>query len=107
MVGLSKELFQELKQNNISKFGEILHENWILKKSLASKITNFSIEDWYNKARDAGAIGGKILGSGGGGFLLFYCEKENQNNVRRALSNLREVNFKFESQGSKIIYVGD
>jgi len=107
MVGLTKELLQELKQNNISRFGEILHENWILKKTLASKITNNKIENWYNQARDAGDIGGKILGSGGGGFLLFYCEKPKQDDVRQALLNLRELSFKFEPQGSKIIYISD
>ena len=56
---------------------------------------------------EAGAAGGKILGSGGGGFLLFYCEEKNQNNVRKVLSNLKELFFKFEPEGSKIIYVND
>ena len=107
MVELSYELSRELRRGNLNSFGEILHQNWILKKSLASKITNPQIDEWYDKARNAGAIGGKILGSGGGGFLLLYCEEQNQENVRRALSDLKELPFEFEPQGSKIIYVGD
>lgn len=105
MVGLSEELLEELKQDNLSNFGEILHKNWMLKKTLASKVTNPKIEEYYKNARDAGAIGGKILGSGGGGFLLVYCERKNQEGVKEILSNLKEIDFKFEYEGSKIIYV--
>ncbi len=107
MVGLSKELRDELKRGNIEKFGEILHKGWVYKQKLATNITNPIINSYYEKARKAGAIGGKILGSGGGGFLLFYCEEKNQDNVRKALSNLKELSFKFEPEGSKIIYVND
>jgi D-glycero-alpha-D-manno-heptose-7-phosphate kinase len=107
MVELSYELSRELRRGNLNSFGEILHKNWMFKKSLASKITNPQIEEWYDLARNAGAVGGKILGSGGGGFLLFYCEEENQEKVRQALSDLKELPFEFELQGSKIIYVGD
>jgi len=74
---------------------------------LASRITNERINEYCDKARRAGAVGGKILGAGGGGFLLLYCEQENQNKVREALSDLKEAPFKFEPQGSKIIYVSD
>lgn len=107
MVELSEELLEELKCGNITKFGEILHKGWIYKQKLASNITNPIINSYYEKAREAGAVGGKILGSGGGGFLLFYCEEKNQNNVREALSNLKELSFNFEPEGSKIIYVND
>ena len=106
MVELAGELRKALENNNLKEFGDILHQGWVYKQKLASKITNPLINDYYEKARKAGAIGGKILGSGGGGFLLFYCEEKNQNKVREALSNLREASFKFEPQGSKIIYVG-
>jgi len=105
MVELSEELLEELKSGNIKRFGEILHKGWVYKQKLASNITNPIINSYYEKAKEAGAIGGKILGSGGGGFLLFYCEVKNQNNVREALSNLKELSFKFEPEGSKIIYV--
>ena len=107
MVELSEELKDELKNGNIDKFGEILHKGWVYKQKLATNITNPIINSYYEKARKAGAVGGKILGSGGGGFLLFYCEEKNQDNVRKALSNLKELPFKFEPEGSKIIYVND
>ena len=107
LVGLSEEFLDELKYGNITSFGEILHKGWVYKQKLASNITNPIINSYYEKARKAGAIGGKILGSGGGGFLLFYCEEKNQDNVRKTLSNLKELSFKFEPEGSKIIYVND
>ncbi len=107
MVGLSEELLEELKSGNIKRFGEILHKGWIYKQKLAPNITNPIINSYYEKARKAGAAGGKILGSGGGGFLLFYCEEKNQDNVRKALFKLKELSFKFEPEGSKIIYVND
>jgi len=107
MVGLSKELLEGLRSGNIKRFGEILHKGWLYKQKLASNITNPIINSYYEKAREAGAIGGKILGSGGGVFLLIYCEERNQNNVRKTLSNLKELSFKFEPEGSKIIYVND
>lgn len=107
MVGLSEELLEELKSGNIKRFGEMLHKGWIYKQKLASNITTPIINSYYEKAREAGAIGGKILGSGGGGFLLIYCEEKNQNTVRHAFSNLKELSFKFEPEGSKIIYVND
>lgn len=106
MVELSQELKDSLERGDLTEFGDILHKNWLYKKKLASKITNSTIDSYYNKAINAGAIGGKILGSGGGGFLLFYCNKEKQDKVQEALSDLKEVKFSFEPQGSKIIYVG-
>lgn len=106
IVDLSKELKRVLENNNLTEFGNILHEGWLYKQKLANGITNPVINDYYEKARKAGAIGGKILGSGGGGFFLFYCEEKNQNKVRETLSSLKEAPFNFESQGSRIIYVG-
>ncbi|MBA7696651.1 D-glycero-alpha-D-manno-heptose 7-phosphate kinase [subsurface metagenome] len=78
MAGLSEELQKALINNDLTEFGNILHEGWLYKQKLASKITNPIINDYYEKARKAGAIGGKILGSGGGGFLLLYCEQQNR-----------------------------
>lgn len=106
MVGLAKELKKAFENNDLTEFGNILHEGWALKQKLANNITNSQIDDFYSAARKAGAVGGKVLGSGGGGFLLLYCEEKNQENVRRALSGLKETFFKFEPQGSRIIYVG-
>lgn len=107
MVGLAEELRKALINNDLTEFGNMLHKGWICKQKLASKITNPIINDYYEKAREAGAIGGKILGSGGGGFLLLYCQEQNQNKVREALSDLREASFNFEPEGSKIIYSSD
>lgn len=107
IVSLAEVAQHALIKNDLSTFGELLHEGWLIKKQLASGITNSEIDRYYEVARTAGALGGKILGAGGGGFLLLYVNEENQKTVRQALSNLREIPFMFEPQGSKIIYVSD
>jgi len=107
MVALSHGLLTKLQANDLRGFGETLHEGWLLKKKLASGITNHEIDDYYEKALKVGAVGGKLLGAGGGGFLLFYCEEDKRANVRKALAELKETPFSFEPQGSKIIYVSD
>jgi len=71
---------------------------------LASKVSNPAIDDIYGAARRAGAIGGKITGAGGGGFILFYCPKDKQDNLTRALKGLRELPFRFQQDGSKVIF---
>ncbi|MFC1915782.1 GHMP kinase [Chloroflexota bacterium] len=86
------------------ELGKLLDRSWRLKKQLASKISNSKIDEMYETARKAGAIGGKIAGSGGGGFLLLYCPKERQDEVRKALKGLRELPFRFEQDGSKVIF---
>ena len=85
-------------------FGCLLHESWQLKKQLASRISNDSIDEIYEAARGAGALGGKIAGAGGGGFLLVYCQPRRQNDVRNALRNLQELPFNLERFGSKVIF---
>ena len=104
MVELARELRLALLNNQIDAMGEILHENWKIKRRLAKGITNPKIDEWYEKARNNGAEGGKILGAGGGGFLLFYVLKKNQAKVRQALRNLREVPIKFDQLGTTILY---
>jgi D-glycero-alpha-D-manno-heptose-7-phosphate kinase len=106
MKGLAIELRNCLLKKQVEKVGEIMNEGWKLKRTLSSKISNSDIDKWYKDAMDAGAIGGKVAGSGGGGFMFFYCPKENQDRVRKALP-LKEIRLGFEPQGSKIIYVGD
>ncbi len=107
MVKLVWELRDALYAGDLEGFGKILHKNWLLKQQLASKISNPYISNLYNKALDNGAVGGKLLGAGGGGFLLFYCSQENHARLRAAMSPLRELCFKLENEGTKLIYVGD
>ncbi|MEK6867646.1 MAG: GHMP kinase [Nanoarchaeota archaeon] len=106
MKALAEELQDALNQNNLTQFGEILHKGWLLKRELASSISNPEIDQYYDAALNAGAIGGKLLGAGGGGFLLFYCPEEKKERVIAALP-LEHIPFAFDTQGSKIIYVGD
>lgn len=107
MTKLAKQLKDSLLEGDIKIMGMILDENWHLKKSLCRNISATGIDFYYEKAKKNGALGGKLLGAGGGGFLLFYCEKENQEKLRLSLSDLREMRFKFDSFGTKIIYVGE
>ncbi len=105
MVHLAQELRESLCRDDLDSFGEILHEGWLMKRNLASKISNDAIDEWYARARHHGAVGGKILGAGGGGFLLLYAHRERHRDILAALPELRHVPFNFEPQGSKIIYV--
>jgi len=89
---------------SFTRFGKLLHENWEIKRTLSSKITNTRIDEIYKTARRAGAIGGKILGAGGGGFILFFVKPELQHKVKAKLRQLLYVPFKFEELGSQIIY---
>jgi D-glycero-alpha-D-manno-heptose-7-phosphate kinase len=104
MVILSKELKKELLNGNTNAMGEILHAGWMYKKELANGISNTDIDYYYNLALENGARGGKLLGAGGGGFLLFYVEEQYRNKVRKALSDLKEIDFKFDNKGTHIIH---
>ena len=92
MVGLARQLKAELQKNNLSAFGEIIHENWLLKRSLTSAVSNDAIDGWYSRARKAGAVGGKLLGAGSGGFLMFYAPQEKHEAIGRELKELRRSN---------------
>ncbi len=108
MKDLCGDLLETLRVGrSLSHFGEILHQGWLYKQSLVSAISNDAINDYYQLAGNAGAIGGKLLGAGGGGFLLFFVETQNHDKVREALSDLQELKFTFEPQGSKVIYISD
>jgi D-glycero-alpha-D-manno-heptose-7-phosphate kinase len=107
MRAQSERLFHELVSHRIEEIGTVLREGWELKKSLASGISDGEIDKFYEKALHAGAVGGKLTGAGGGGFLTLFVPAEKQQAVRSALSGLKEIDFKMEPQGSKIIYVGD
>jgi D-glycero-alpha-D-manno-heptose-7-phosphate kinase len=104
MIGLAKDLRNELENSNIDSMGDILHTSWNYKKELAAGISNPKIDEYYDQAMKAGATGGKLLGAGGGGFLLFYTPREQHDSVRAALSELRELDFKFDQAGSIIVY---
>ena len=106
MCELARELRAELQGGNIEAMGRILHESWLLKKTLASGISNKGIDEAYEIAIKAGAIGGKLLGAGGGGFLLFYVPEEKQRDVKNAVK-LPQLPMEFDNQGSMVIYVGD
>ena len=104
MVRLTYMLKAELESGNITSFGDILHENWELKKSLTNGISNTQIDEWYNAARRSGASGGKLLGAGYGGFLLFFADEEHHPAIAQALGGLRRVDFGFEPLGSRIMF---
>ncbi len=105
MVELAHQLYRDLQQNRADAFGEIIHQGWLLKKSLTPGISSDVIDEWYAKARKAGADGGKLLGAGAGGFLMFYAPPERHDAIVRALGGLRRMDFRFEPQGSRIIFV--
>ena len=92
-----------VSDRNLNEFGELLNSTWELKKSLSSKVTNPQIDAMYSQAMKAGAIGGKLLGAGGGGFMAFYVEKENQEAVKVALKDYLHIPFNFDFDGSKIV----
>jgi len=105
MVDLARQLKHELEKNNLDAFGQIIHENWLLKKSIADHVSSDRIDNWYQAARGAGALGGKLLGAGSGGFLMFYAAREKHQSITRALQDLRRIQVGFEPLGSRIIFV--
>ena len=90
--------------SNLEKFGNILHDSWELKRSIIDEISSVDIDRYYQKARDVGAVGGKLLGAGGGGFLLFYVEEKYQEAVIDALSDLYFMPVRFDSSGTRVTY---
>lgn len=106
---MMRDQAHELKQvighgnGDVKEFGRILDAGWQLKRQLASTITSGQIDQWYDRAREAGALGGKLCGAGGGGFLLFVVDPDRQDAVRRVLKELREVPVKYEVHGSQVL----
>jgi D-glycero-alpha-D-manno-heptose-7-phosphate kinase len=108
-LGVMKEMVDEgvsilNSDRDLSEFGELLHEAWLAKRSLSPRISNARVEEIYGTARSAGAIGGKLIGAGGGGFMLIFVPPAKQQQVREKLKNLIFVPFKFEFSGSQIIF---
>ena len=106
--GAIRDLVADVRDAIVSgdhdRIGEALHNNWLLKKELASGVSNPDIDEMYERALQGGAIGGKISGAGGGGFLLCYCRRDRQDELRRAMSGYREMPFMFEPFGSRVIF---
>jgi D-glycero-alpha-D-manno-heptose-7-phosphate kinase len=94
---------EALESGNLSRYGEIMHEHWMFKKQRSSAMSNPDIDKWYELALKNGAVGGKVIGAGGGGFLLFYTEEKTK--LRAALRNagLMEVKLGFDYEGTKIL----
>lgn len=100
IVELTYELKEQLEKGNIDVLGEILDENWKIKKTLANGISNPKFDEWYELALKNGALGGKILGAGGSGFFLFYVPRDKQDLFRNVMEELPEMGFKFDHQGT-------
>jgi len=103
-IGL--DIKKALERGDLDRFGELLHQHWENKKIRSHEISNSKIDYWYKIARDNGALGGKILGAGGGGFFVFYCnDEESKRNIRRALAKegLREADYDFDFEGAKVL----
>ena len=106
IYSLVDEAQKILSDNNadLDEFGKLLDYSWNLKRGISEGISTDSIDEQYKKAMDAGALGGKLLGAGGGGFLLFYVPKEKQKSVKNALKDQMQIPFSFENEGTRIIY---
>lgn len=104
LASMVDEGIDRLHAGDIYGFGNLLHKNWVIKKSLTPLITTPQIDKDYTDALEAGAIGGKLLGAGGGGFMLFVVEPELQERVKKAMWPMLHVPFRFEETGSRIIY---
>jgi D-glycero-alpha-D-manno-heptose-7-phosphate kinase len=104
MYSMVQQAVDVLNGNDLNRFGRMLDETWKIKRSLSDKIATPYIDELYAAAMDAGALGGKLLGAGGGGFVLLFVEPHNRAKVRERLKDLLEVPFRFENLGSQIIF---
>lgn len=94
-------------RGDIEEFARLLHEGWLLKRSLGFGITTSGVDAWYDAARKAGALGGKLLGAGGGGFLLLICPPDRKEAIREAVGRPREIRFEIDRRGSRVIFISD
>ncbi len=107
MRDISYRLFDSLRSGKWLVTGRLLDENWQLKKTLSEGISDSSIDKMYKKAIKLGAEGGKLVGAGGGGFLLMFASPDKHAAIKKALPKLREEPFEFEAEGSRVVYVGE
>jgi D-glycero-alpha-D-manno-heptose-7-phosphate kinase len=104
MVKMSYDMKTLLESDDLDSMGELLDKNWKLKCQMASEVTDSQIDDWYQRGINAGAKGGKLLGAGNGGFMMFFAPPDKHRNIVKAMSELREVPLSFDSNGSQIVY---
>jgi D-glycero-alpha-D-manno-heptose-7-phosphate kinase len=104
ILNLVKEAKILLKNKSFDDFGRLLHETWLLKKKLSIIVSNKNIDDLYNAGLRAGAIGGKLLGAGGGGFFLFYVKRENHENFIKSFKRNVVIPIQLSNEGSEIIF---
>jgi D-glycero-alpha-D-manno-heptose-7-phosphate kinase len=107
MRDLAQEMRLALSGGGLDEFGRLLHEGWQLKRSLGFGISGDLVDAWYEQARKLGAQGGKLLGAGGGGFLLLFAPPERHNMIREALGNPRELTFGIDRRGGRVIFISD
>ncbi len=104
MVSLAYDMRRLLENNDIEPLGELLDQNWQLKRQMSADISDSQIDNWYNIGILAGATGGKLLGAGNGGFMMFFGPKEKHANITKEMKDLQRVPFSFENGGSKIVF---
>ncbi len=102
---IGKKVKESIEKGNVDEFGKLLHEHWLEKKKISEKMSSSHIDMWYEKALTHGALGGKLMGAGGGGFLLFCCKNGKRRELRSALEKegLRYMDFQFDWEGSKVL----
>ena len=104
MVSLAYDMRDLLENDDIESLGTLLDQNWQLKRQMTVGISDFQIDDLYSKGMLAGATGGKILGAGNGGFIMFFAQKERHAKIMKAMKDLQRVPFSFDAHGSQIVY---
>lgn len=102
---LGLEIKAALEDGDLDRFGDLLDQHWRVKKQRSAKMSNPDIDRWYEAGRAAGALGGKLMGAGGGGFLMFYCPAHHRQQLRSTLAaeGLREMSFQFDTEGAKVL----
>lgn len=107
MRDLAGEMRMTMGKGDLAEFGDLLHQGWELKRSLGFGITNQGVDDWYQAARENGAMGGKLLGAGGGGFLMVMAPPHKHDAIRKAVGQPKELAFRIDRRGSRVIFISD